>query len=178
MRSVVRGGLTIGRFMSFRSYLRKFYLALDALTDIYKDMHYSLVASERYFELIDRNPNIQTPQNKQGPPETLGALGALRTPFGSQAAASCLDPKAVDAQGRGPHGAPSQAGSLQGGSLLRGPIHQGGELFGKEGRLEPASLEFRDVQFAYDTGADTAQKGAPNNHQWVRRCCCCCRCCC
>ncbi|CDJ38219.1 ATP-binding cassette sub-family B member 5, putative [Eimeria tenella] len=82
MRSVVKGNLTIGRFMSFRSYLRKFYLALDALTDIYKDTRFSLTASKRYFDLIDRKPTVVSKKLQQetqkptggGPPESQGAL--------------------------------------------------------------------------------------------------------
>ncbi|CDJ63189.1 ATP-binding cassette sub-family B member 5, putative [Eimeria necatrix] len=81
MRSVVKGNLTIGRFMSFRSYLRKFYLALDALTDIYKDTRFSLTASKRYFDLIDRKPTLVSKKLQQetqkpagGPsPESQGA---------------------------------------------------------------------------------------------------------
>ncbi|KAL8443184.1 hypothetical protein Emag_006058 [Eimeria magna] len=72
MVAVGRGELTLGRFVSFRSYLRKFYFGVDKLADIYADLQYSLRASDRYFALVDRQPTVADPT---GDPRTLRHLG-------------------------------------------------------------------------------------------------------
>ncbi|XP_026193542.1 ATP-binding cassette sub-family B member 8, mitochondrial [Cyclospora cayetanensis] len=92
MSSVVQGRLTIGRFMSFRSYMRKFYLGLDALTDIYKDLQYSLMASERYFEFVDRRPTVAAATRT-----ALGTIGSQATPSeGPRGLAEKLGPALVE----------------------------------------------------------------------------------
>ncbi|KAL8442955.1 hypothetical protein Emed_007049 [Eimeria media] len=72
MVAVGRGELTLGRFVSFRSYLRKFYFGVDKLADIYADLQYSLRASDRYFALVDRQPAVADPS---GDPKALRHLG-------------------------------------------------------------------------------------------------------
>ncbi|KAL8437665.1 hypothetical protein ACSSS7_000822 [Eimeria intestinalis] len=62
MIAVGRGELTLGRFVSFRSYLRKFYFGVDKLADIYADLQYSLRASDHYFGLVDRQPAVADSQ--------------------------------------------------------------------------------------------------------------------
>ncbi|CBZ56169.1 putative ATP-binding cassette sub-family B member 5 [Neospora caninum Liverpool] len=59
MYRVVRGEVTLGRCLAFRSYLRKLYSGLDRLLEIYGDFYFSLQASERYFDLVDRVSAIQ-----------------------------------------------------------------------------------------------------------------------
>ncbi|KAL8433319.1 hypothetical protein Efla_001873 [Eimeria flavescens] len=78
MISVVRGQLTLGRFVSFRSYLRKFYFGVDKLADVYADLQYSLRASDRYFGLVDRQPAVDGPRDdptKLRPQQAAGDSG-------------------------------------------------------------------------------------------------------
>nr|AAZ06365.1 ATP-binding cassette sub-family B member 5 [Toxoplasma gondii] len=67
MYRVVRGEMTLGRCLAFRSYLRKLYSGLDRLLEIYGDFHFSLQSSERYFDLVDRTPAIQDGEDE--PPD-------------------------------------------------------------------------------------------------------------
>ncbi|KAL8273759.1 hypothetical protein Esti_002359 [Eimeria stiedai] len=75
MVAVGRGELTVGRFVSFRSYLRKFYFGVDKLADIYADLQYSLRASDRYFGLVDRQPAVADPKGDPAASRLLAQAG-------------------------------------------------------------------------------------------------------
>ncbi|CEL99526.1 unnamed protein product [Vitrella brassicaformis CCMP3155] len=59
----VHGQLTIGRYVAFRGYCARFSEGIEKLADMYQSIATSRRASQRYFELVDRKPNIGDAQD-------------------------------------------------------------------------------------------------------------------
>uniref|UniRef100_A0A0G4GG24 ABC transporter domain-containing protein n=1 Tax=Chromera velia CCMP2878 TaxID=1169474 RepID=A0A0G4GG24_9ALVE len=58
MVMVLRGTLTVGRYIAFRTYMRRFYEGLDKVLQAGVDVQTAVRTCKRYFELVDRIPEI------------------------------------------------------------------------------------------------------------------------
>ncbi len=56
---VIKGTIQIGTFYLFLDYLSRFYAPLRDLSQIYNNLQSSLAAGEKYFEIIDTEPDIR-----------------------------------------------------------------------------------------------------------------------
>ncbi|MDO9574179.1 MAG: ABC transporter ATP-binding protein [Candidatus Contubernalis sp.] len=61
-REVIRGAIQIGTLYLFLDYLTRFYAPLRDLSQIYNNFQSAMAAGEKYFQIMDAEPNV-----KEGP---------------------------------------------------------------------------------------------------------------
>ncbi|PFH38039.1 ATP-binding cassette sub-family B member 5 [Besnoitia besnoiti] len=163
MYRATRGQVTLGRCLAFRSYLRKLYSGLDRLLEVYGDCHFSLRASERYFDLVDRCPAVRD--------------GAEAETRGSRAEASQVGEESrqqVPASERGSAGESEDGGGAQGDCLEEGtgenegsaPPQDAGQRISADAETgngtppEEVFVEFRNVSLSFPESAFEADEDA------------------
>ena len=58
-QEVMRGGLTVGELVMFLSYLALFYVPINQIHSVNHMLQHALAASERVFEVLDTQPDVQ-----------------------------------------------------------------------------------------------------------------------
>lgn len=69
---VVQGALSLGALVAFLQYAQRFYQPLADLSEKYNILQAAMAASERTFLLLDRDLEIQSPENPYDPVEVSG----------------------------------------------------------------------------------------------------------
>ncbi len=71
---VVSGVLSLGALVAFLQYAQRFYQPLADLSEKYNILQAAMAASERTFELTDRDPEIQSPPGAHKPKAVSGCI--------------------------------------------------------------------------------------------------------
>lgn len=72
--SVISGVLSLGALVAFLQYAQRFYQPLADLSEKYNILQAAMAASERVFELVDREPEIQSQAGAFNPPSVSGEI--------------------------------------------------------------------------------------------------------
>jgi len=78
---VIRGAIQIGTLYLFLDYLSRFYAPLRDLSQIYNNLQSALAAGERYFEIMDTQPEIKEGPQAYKLPEVKGKIEFDRVSF-------------------------------------------------------------------------------------------------
>ncbi len=73
-RRVIDGALSLGTLVAFLSYVTSFYQPINRLTEVDNVFQQALAASERVFELLDQEPDIQDTPDASAPPAIQGEI--------------------------------------------------------------------------------------------------------
>jgi len=73
-RRVIDGDLSLGTLVAFLSYVTSFYQPINRLTEVDNVFQQALAASERVFELLDQEPDIQDTPDASAPPAIQGEI--------------------------------------------------------------------------------------------------------
>ncbi len=71
---VIAGMLSLGALVAFLQYAQRFYQPLADLSEKYNILQAAMAASERVFELVDREPEIQSPPGAYRPDQPPGEI--------------------------------------------------------------------------------------------------------
>jgi ATP-binding cassette subfamily B protein len=84
-RQVLGGTITLGTLMTFLAYLGMFYGPLQFLSRIADYLARSLTSSERVFEILDADPDVQDEQDAVAMPDFKGHIEFQNVTFGYEA---------------------------------------------------------------------------------------------
>lgn len=79
---VVQGALSLGALVAFLQYAQRFYQPLADLSEKYNILQSAMAASERTFELIDREPELESPADAYDPVSVSGSIEFRGVRFG------------------------------------------------------------------------------------------------
>lgn len=79
---VVQGALSLGALVAFLQYAQRFYQPLADLSEKYNILQSAMAASERTFQLIDREVEIESPANGHDPASVSGRIEFDQVRFG------------------------------------------------------------------------------------------------
>ena len=71
---VIAGALSLGALVAFLQYAQRFYQPLADLSEKYNILQAAMAASERIFELVDRDAEIQSPVGAYSPEAVVGSI--------------------------------------------------------------------------------------------------------
>ncbi|MFQ5527801.1 MAG: ABC transporter ATP-binding protein [Thermoanaerobaculia bacterium] len=71
---VIAGALSLGALVAFLQYAQRFYQPLADLSEKYNILQAAMAASERVFELVDHDPEIQSPTGAHNPGSVDGEI--------------------------------------------------------------------------------------------------------
>ena len=79
---VIQGALSLGALVAFLQYAQRFYQPLADLSEKYNILQAAMAASERTFELVDRQAEIQSPDDAYDPQRVSGRVEFRNVRFG------------------------------------------------------------------------------------------------